>query len=190
MTLSYTSPLNWPGARALNFSPRQSRFSGHNLSDCLSEIISELSRFGAESAELSADWSLGVSGKPLVDLRRGGPVVLRYYRDGQDFEIPICEYDSLLDNLWALAKVIEALRTMERHGGDAVTRMAESGFAALPAPDREWWDVLGVKPDDDPIIVHAHYKVMAKATHPDVGGSEEAMAELNSAYDKFKESLQ
>jgi hypothetical protein len=122
--ITFTHPLNWPTGTPINFEPRDSRFGDHSLSEAINFVEAELERFGCDGAELSADWNLGSRGQPLTDHRNGGPVVLRYWRPGNDvpFDVPICEYKKTVDNLWAIGKVLECLRTMERHGGDAITR--------------------------------------------------------------------
>jgi hypothetical protein len=159
------------------------------MSQAVDFVQAELERFGAERAEMSADWNLGQRGQPLTDHRNGGPVVLRYWREGnsEPFVMAICEYSTTIDNIWAIGKCIESLRTMERHGGDAITRQAESAFMALPEPEKPWWKVLDCNEDDDPIIVHAKYKVAAKKAHPDSGGSQDEMAAVNAAYEQFKQ---
>ena len=55
-------------------------------------------------------------------------------------------YNSVADNIAALAKTLEALRDIERHGGGAVLERAYTGFDALPPPctNSLWWEVLGV----------------------------------------------
>src|SRR5664279_1313499 len=56
------------------------------------------------------------------------------------------------------------------------------GFAALPAPViRPWWAVLEVSPSATSDAIGTNYRRLARERHPDVGGSREAMAELNAA---------
>lgn len=184
--ITYISGLRWPNGVAMNWQPRPSRFSDHSLADCMEAVRNELSRMvDVTSAEISADWSIGARGYPLTDRRVGGPVALRYQRGESAFTIAICEYQTHEENLWAIAKTLEALRTIERHAGDSVARQAETGFAALPPSGRPWWDVLGVSRDAEPSVVQAAYKALAKLRHPDLGGSDSAMAELNAAMDQF-----
>jgi hypothetical protein len=186
--ITFKQPLDWPSNVPFNWDPRESRFGDHALSEAIDFVAAELERFGADRAEMSADWQLGQRGQPLTDHRNGGPVVLRYWRNNnpEPFIIALCEYNRTVDNIWAIGKCVEALRTMERHGGDAITRQAESAFAALPEPEKQWWQVLECAEDDDPIIVHAKYKVLAKKHHPDNSGSHDSMATISNAYDQFK----
>lgn len=54
-----------------------------------------------------------------------------------------------------------------------------TGFVALPAP-RNWREVLGVtEPTKD--AVERAFREKARTVHPDVGGSHQAMSDLNEA---------
>jgi len=85
-------------------------------------------------------------------------------------------------NIAAVAAHIEATRAIERHGVATVSEMFE-GFTALPAPTarKAWWEILGVSSDAEPAEIEAAFKTKAKVAHPDMGGSADAMAELNRA---------
>jgi hypothetical protein len=94
------------------------------------------------------------------------------------------QYDRVRANLRAIGTTIEALRTIERHGSTSMLEQAFSGFAALPpAPTgKPWREVLGItklnySAEDVRVVVRS----LARAHHPDVGGSAERMAEINAA---------
>jgi curved DNA-binding protein CbpA len=61
-------------------------------------------------------------------------------------------------------------------------------FMALPAPARvrDPWEVLGIRPDAPLAIAEAAYREATKTAHPDRGGTDEAMAELNAAIEKVR----
>ena len=65
--------------------------------------------------------------------------------------------------------------------------MRGAAYTALPAParpSRNWWEVLEVAPTTPRAVVDAAFKALAKQRHPDApGGSDEAMQELNAAYE-------
>lgn len=96
------------------------------------------------------------------------------------------QYDDVADNLAAIASTLDAMRAIERHGGAAILERAFTGFAALPAPgqtSRTWRDVLGFTPQDrvDLDAVKVAHARLSKLRHPDLGGTHEAMVELNAA---------
>jgi hypothetical protein len=87
------------------------------------------------------------------------------------------------DNLWAIAKHIDALRGQARWGVGSVEQ-AFAGYAALPhrsGPDP--WEVLGVQQTATEAEVLAAFRHKARAAHPDTGGSHDAFAELSQAKD-------
>lgn len=48
---------------------------------------------------------------------------------------------------------------------------------------KEWWQVLGVKPDATADEIKRAYRDKAKKAHPDVGGNAKRMADINAARD-------
>jgi hypothetical protein len=67
---------------------------------------------------------------------------------------------------------------------------AFSGFIAIAPPNwkKPWREVFGVKPDWHGDIT-ALYREKARHRHPDVGGADALMAELNNAYQDAKREL-
>ena len=93
-------------------------------------------------------------------------------------------YDEVQDNLAAVAATLEAMRSIERHGGAAILDRAFTGFAALPAPEAPsgWWVVLGVAESAGPVEIRAAHRVLAQAHHPDRGGDPARMAATRRAW--------
>lgn len=89
------------------------------------------------------------------------------------------------DNLRVLFLCLDGMRKNEMRGFGEV--MA-SAYLQLNAPAaRTPWTVLGITPNTPRDIIDAAYRAAAKRRHPDVpGGSHEAMAELNAAYEYIK----
>jgi hypothetical protein len=58
----------------------------------------------------------------------------------------------------------------------------------LPDWKKPWRQVFGVKPDWT-VDVAALYREKARNRHPDVGGSDTLMAELNLAYQEARSEL-
>ena len=86
-----------------------------------------------------------------------------------------------MDNIWAIAKHIDAMRGQLRWGVGSLDQ-AFMGYQALPEKlDRKWWQVLGVHPNATMQDIKAAYRELAKTAHPDQGGTHERMAELNAA---------
>lgn len=101
-----------------------------------------------------------------------------------DRTVTIDKFQRPVDNLWALALGLEAIRLNELRGVDDVARQV---YQALPAPrQRDPWEVLGLRSDADEDAIDAVYRTKAKRLHPDAGGSVEAFRELDEAYKAVK----
>jgi hypothetical protein len=100
------------------------------------------------------------------------------------------KWNSVRDNVRAIGLALDGLRAMERAGATQIMDRAYEAFGALPAAPaapvaRPWWEVLAFP---QALIAHltvavveARYRELATKAHPDRGGSNEAMAELNRA---------
>lgn len=78
----------------------------------------------------------------------------------------------------------------ESDGGSTMMERAFQGFTAIAPPDwkKPWREVFGVQPDWRGDIT-ALYREKAKNRHPDSGGSDTLMAELNVAYAEAKKEM-
>jgi hypothetical protein len=148
----------------------------------------EVQRLGARNAVISTNIELRRDGLPYSGRKvPDDPGVAVYFTyEGRQQCIPCDRWATVEENLRAIWKSIEALRSLERWGAKSFVDAAFTGFAALPAPGatRPWWQVLGVKPDATVDEIGAAYRSKAKAAHSDTGGSDTAMSELNVARDE------
>ena len=183
-------PLTWPETMPRHKARETGQFRT-TLNGALNNVRDSLKLFGRDSGKdvgsvvISSNVTLGEN-KP------SDPGVAVWFTwDGLQVCIPVDRYSSVEANLQAIHHIIEARRVELRHGTLALVRATFTGFAALPAPSgkRSWRDVLGLTPTtypNAPRIVTAEtineaFRRLSKTRHPDAGGSEEAMAELNVA---------
>lgn len=182
MTTAY--PLSWPPG----FPRSQRREAGQfktSLAGALKNVQDSLRLFGRDSNRavssivLSSNVTLGVN-------RPADPGVAVWFKwDGIEICIPVDRYATPEANLQAIHHILEARRTELRHGTLALVRASFQGFKALPAPGvRHWSDVLGVSTNAPADVIQAAYRDLARKCHPDHGGSEPAMSELNRARDE------
>ena len=98
--------------------------------------------------------------------------------------VTVDRFEAPVDNLWALAIGLDAVRLNELRGLDDVARQV---YQAIAAPrTRDPWEILGLRPDADEDAIDAVYRAKAKRLHPDSGGSHEAFVELQQAYEMVK----
>lgn len=161
-------------------------------------LIDELRRLGAKSVVISSNVPLRLDGlmrADAADRHYDDPGVAVYFSlNHRPMVMAQDAYAGVAENMRRLTLAIEAMRALERHGGGTMMNRAFDGFSALPPPSgakprREWWEVLRYarRPDLDMIQdvdIDARYRAAAKKAHPDAGGSDEAMAELNAARDE------
>lgn len=187
MTQAY--PLQWPQGRSRR-SPSErkpTRFhkcgSTLTVAEAMKRLLSEIERIGARYPVISSNVETRRDGFP----RSGAPTpqdpaVAAYFElSGQPHCLPCDTYTTVAGNIAAIAAHIEATRAIERHGVASVREMF-TGFVALPAP-KKWWDILQVRSDASRDVIEANYRRLARDRHPDRGGSDADMAELNGARD-------
>jgi hypothetical protein len=164
-------------------SPREAGQFKTTLADALANCRKSLEAFGRDSRVpvssivISSNVSLGES-KP------GDPgIAIWFIWDGAQMCVAVDRYATPAANLQAIYHVIEARRVELRHGTLSLVRATFQGFKALPPPPH-WADVLQAGRDASVEVIERNYRRLAKDCHPDRGGSEAAMAELNAARDR------
>ncbi len=176
-------PLTWPPGFP-RFKARERGQFKTTLPGALKNVDDSLRRFAADSGKkieglvISSNVTLGVQ-------RPEDPGVSVWFTwDGLQVCIPVDRYQSVEANLQAIHHIIEARRVELRHGTLALVRASFTGFKALPAPSkgRHWRDVMHFSsPPLSKAEVDERYRELAREAHPDRGGSNEEMSELNQA---------
>jgi hypothetical protein len=207
-------PLQWPTwkprrlpaqRKSANFGKSESRGNWNakvslTVRDSIMRLQRQCDTLGARYVVISTNVEPRLDGLPRSD--RSEPsdpgVALYFDLSGKPHCMPCDTFDRVADNIAAIAGHIEAQRKIERYG---VVSLAEafSGFMSLPAPEtgpvkRPWRTVLGFKstfPNDalDESMIDFMFKQAAKKAHPDTGGTDEAMAEVNAAREEALEAM-
>lgn len=171
------------------------RSSEVSIHEGVKRVLSELQSFGVLEGDaiISTNLRVRLDGLPRGDQKEpDDPGVAVYWqREGDKTHkvMAIDMYDRVADNLAAIAATLNAMRAIERHGGAVILERAFTGFDALPSPN-DWRHVLGF--EQTPTIEQARerYKRLAKSRHPDAGGSEASMKELNAAWESAQRELE
>lgn len=197
MTEAY--PLQWPeGWPRTSIHRRGSSRFGKNLGfNQIKELQNELRLLGARNVVISSNVPVRNDGLPYASeskRRYDDPGVAVYFTlKGKPLSMARDKYWTPWENIRSLVLTIDGLRSMERHGGSTMMDRAFSGFTALPKPSgANWWEVLklprsGNAPTRETII--ARHRELARQRHPDVGGSDHQMAELNRARDQALQEI-
>lgn len=190
-------PLAWPAGKARTPASQRKRptftqtgaggkAKPVSRQEAAARIEIEIERLGGIYPMISTNVQMTLSGRP-----HGGaaepldPGVCVYFSlKGQPYAMACDTFNTLAGNLGAIAAHIKASRAIESYGVASAAETLQA-FQALPSGSapREWWNILGVAPDASLEAINAAYRVMAVVRHPDQGGSDLAMAELNAARD-------
>jgi DnaJ-domain-containing protein 1 len=93
------------------------------------------------------------------------------------------QYKRVWENIYALAKGIEALRGLDRWGVSDFINRVFTGFVAIPERiETPWHEVLNVFPGASEKEIRDAYWNLAKLHHPDNGGDREVFERINQAY--------
>lgn len=209
-------PLQWPETWPRTRHPSASRFTAKPLGMLRKDLETELDRMGARQVVVSTDIPIRGDGRFYASYSTSGldrGVAVYFHWRGKPHVVACDHYEKIWENLRAITKTIEALRTIERHGASQLLERAVSGFQALPAGAAEdaapepWWDVFGVREvagaaaseiaatPHHPLrgsllrLIETVYRNEIKVAHPDRGGHQAAVTRLNLAIEKARKDL-
>lgn len=183
MTQAY--PLQWPAGWPRTVTPRAAAFKS-SFGAATQHLLREARSLGGRGIVLSSNLFVSErTGLPLAKQAqpRDAGVAIYFELKGKPICIACDRWMKVEDNIRALGLTIEAMRGVARWGATDLLDRMFSGFAALPAADekRPWYEVLGVPASAS--LEHAQrvFRQRARWSHPDAGGSNEEMVELNAA---------
>jgi hypothetical protein len=189
-------PTGWPRTPAdRRVSPRftQKEYRAHygslaplTLETAIVRLERQADTLGAEHLLISTNVGLRRDGLPRLSDRPDDPGAVAYFHlRGRPTTLPCDRYKTVAGNIAAIAAHIEATRAIERHGVGTLDQMF-AGFQAIRGPGpKPWREVLGIRPDA-PVTaetIEDARRRLARQHHPDAGGSDAAMAEVNAAAD-------
>lgn len=177
-------PLTWPQQFPRTKYRETGRFKTA-LPNAIKNVQTSLRGFSSDSGKALKNLVISSNVTLGSDAPADPGVAVWFEWDGLQVCIPVDRYSSVSSNLQAIHHIIEARRVELRHGTLALVRATFTGFMALPGPAsrREWRTVLGIEANKVVSVaeVEAAYRQLASKRHPDKGGSDAAMAELNEA---------
>jgi len=152
-------------------------------------VVAELRRIGATDIIISSNLQARLDGKPYSNQAEPGDhgIAVYFQLKNRPTVLACDKWNRVSRNLWAIAKHVEALRGQERWGVGSIEQ-AFAGYAQLPGVGEtsgmSWWKELGVAVNADAETIKSAYYQRSKETHPDKGGSHEAQARLNEAFEQ------
>lgn len=182
-------PLAWPVGWPRTKFPARSRFGTYynkpSVAKARDLLTAELSRMGVTRVVLSTNIELRRDGLPYSNQKdpKDSGVAVYFTLNGKSVVLACDKWNTVGDNIWAIAKHIEALRGQDRWGVGSIDQ-AFTGYLALNEKTQaSCWEVLGITAQASEGEIMAAYRSKSKTTHPDAGGSIGAWNELNAAKD-------
>ena len=192
-------PLVWPVGWPRNKVRQRARFSSDGgsksvtISDGLRRLEGELKRLGVPdwNVIVSSNLVLGQRDMPLANQAEpSDPGVAVYFKlRGKDRVLACDRWYRTAENLAAIAAHIDAIRRVDRYGVGTLDQ-AFAGYAPLPPPgadNRPSWRAIFEIAANATVTradIDQRFKTLAMRLHPDRGGTQEGMAQLNEARDQ------
>ena len=187
-------PPGWPRTPAARHEDSKHRFKKQRWSSTASPfwtfaeardaLFDEIQRLGGQSPVVSSDFPVDRYGVPTEGKRRPEDqgVAAYFALKGKPMVMACDQHVRAEENMRSLALAIEAMRSLARHGGGLMMERAFEGFAALPAPGTvPWRSTLQVGAGATLADAETAFRRLARERHPDRGGSDAMMADLNAA---------
>lgn len=114
-------------------------------------------------------------------------VTLTYVKEGKTINLNMSSQSRAVDNLRALYLSINSMRLNELRG---IAEVLESAYMQLAGGNnKNPREILGIMHDAPLEVAEASYKARVRSAHPDAGGTQEQMTELNWAIDQIRRGL-
>ena len=183
-------PLQWPAGWPRTPLFKRGRNPRYEVSEqkARRDMLSEVGMLADtySSVTLSTNIPLRRDGLPYANCKDAEDkgVAVYFMRDGKSQVIACDKYDDYRDNYRAIGLAVGGLRAIERAGASELLDRAFEGFKALPAVGlvRHWRQVFDC-PNHDPEReeLQRKFKSELKKRHPDKGGTDGEVIELNAA---------
>ena len=188
-------PLAWPAGWKRTQNPGRPKFTSKSIDHEANEVVRELRLMNATDIIINSNMQYRLDGMPYTRQNVSDTGVAVYFTlQGEEQCISCDKWARLEDNLSAIARIVNAMRGIERYGTGAMVHAAFRGFKALPEaivlpdnrPHRPWNVVLGCAQDADAPTVKQAYRSAQAIAHPDAGGSNYDFQEVQQAYEEWK----
>lgn len=187
-------PLSWPLGYKRTVSRKSSSFK-QSMDRSQQFLREEVRRLGGTGLVVSTNLPVRNDGgiySAYMDKLIDDPGVAVFFKfKGKAITMCCDQYRRVWENIYALAKGIEALRGMDRWGVSEFLERAFTGFAALPPAQSSvtWYQVLEVPEKAAAGVIKESYRQLVKTYHPDnlSTGSAEKFVRIQAAYEEAKQ---
>lgn len=187
-------PLCWPQGYPREQNPKASRFK-ITIGAARDEVKDEIRRIHGKLPVISTNIPLKDNGDLYARYDRIEDTGVAVYFEYKGNQVCLCcdTYKGVHENLKAIARTINSLRTIDRDGVSDFLSRAFTGFKALPeggaAETETCWQILGIQPTKDKAEITKAYRALSFEHHPDQGGNVNNFVKINNAYTTALQSL-
>jgi hypothetical protein len=180
-------PLCWPDNWPRTPFRISSRFGDRTVNQAFAILGDEIRRLGCDTWKISTNIPRTNSGWIKSQFKQPtDPGAAAYFTyNGKPVTLACDKWTRLEDNIYAIARHIEALRGQDRWGVGTLEQ-AFRGYMALPGVGQtsgeNWWQVLNVPINATQQRIKESFRTLAKLHHPDTGGEREGWERINRAY--------
>lgn len=192
-------PLHWPlGRKKTEKYQRTHSAFKTTLARARDGVLKQLNMMWAKDIVISSNVDTYIRGGQEImyadqTKAKEGPGVAVYFTwKKKQYALSCDKYNTVMDNLQAIMKTLEAIRGIERWGTGDMMEAAFDGFKSLPEPKEDvksWCEILGVQPWANADEIKEAYRKKAKEAHPDMGGTSEKFNAVQNAYTQGLNSL-
>ncbi|TDX61971.1 hypothetical protein EDE12_11273 [Methylosinus sp. sav-2] len=176
-------PLQWPHAVARTPPARRIKSPFRTGFEQAVKNVADSLRLFQKEAGVKIEHVILSTNVDLLNKSPADPGAVAWFQmDGQWVAFGVDRFLMVEANIQAIHHIIEARRVELRYGGLSIVRQTFRSFIALPAPRGiHWTEILHVPANATPEQIERAFRHEAKTAHPDAGGSDQMMAELNAA---------
>lgn len=166
-----------------------------SVGDATERLTGELHRLGATAVIISSNMRVRQDGLPYASQAKqlDDPGIAVYFKlQGKPRVLACDRWNSVADNMAAIAGHIEAIRACDRYGVGTLEQ-AFTGYAALPANTAVNWRAVFGFADGKRVTwpdVEDAFRTAARSAHPDAGGTHDQMARLSEAKEFARKEFQ
>lgn len=178
-------PLQWPAGYPRTKNPARSKFDT-TFAVARNSIMREVKLLGGKAPIISTNIPLRNDGLPYASFKTvSDKGVAVYFTYNNNSVVLACDkWDKIEDNMQAIRKAIDALRSLDRWGVSDILNRAFTGFVALPdSTKKHWSEVLCLPRNANESQIKEAYRRLAIETYPDRGGSALRFIEVKEAYE-------
>lgn len=184
-------PLKWPEGWPRTKHPDPSKRFKTTLGRARDELLKEIKLLGGRYPVITTNIKLRRDGLPSASAKMPDDTGIAVYFEykGEQRCIACDQWSSLVNNMQALKKSVNAIRGLNRWGTTNIMDRALDAFKAMTDQSETWRDVLQCPDCNNLVRAKSQYRMLAMENHPDRGGDKTQFIKIKQAYEQAQEEF-